>query len=128
MILTSLLLGPAAQGIGFRLIMLTGLLVVGSGALIVDDKSFMCLIAELVVAGLALGAENATVPRLLEDVASRNFDDTSATWTLLNLGQQIGYVLGPLIGAVLYHVGGLRTMCRAFGVLLIGYALSHTVD
>jgi len=127
-ILTVLLMGPAAQSIGFRLIMLTGILLAGTSALLVDEKSLVIVILELVAAGLAIGAENATVPRLLEDVAYRYFEDPFAVYVLLNLSQQLGYVLGPLTGALIFHVSSFQTMCRVFGVVLLGYALSHTAD
>ena len=55
--------------------MLTGILLAGTSALLVDERSLVIVILELVAAGLAIGAENATVPRLLEDVAYRYFED-----------------------------------------------------
>ena len=128
-ILGVLCLGPAAQRIGFRLIMLTGILLAGTSALLADE-SLTVLILELVAVGLALGAENATVPRLLEDVGIRHFEApvSNNIITLLNLGQQLGYVMGPLTSALLCHVSSFQTMCRFFGVLLLGYALAHTAD
>lgn len=128
-VLGMLCLGPIAQSIGFRLIMLTGILLAGTSALLVEE-SLTVLILALVAVGLAAGAENATVPRLLENVGMRHFDapTLSNIMVLLNLGQQVGFVIGPLAGALLCHVSSFQTMCRFFGVLLLGYALSHTAD
>eukprot|EP00438_Fugacium_kawagutii_P005955 Skav231315 [mRNA] locus=scaffold1116:56711:58060:- [translate_table: standard] len=127
-VLTALLLGPTAQFIGFRLIMLSGILLAGSSALLADQASLVVIVVQLLAAGVAVGAENATVPRLLEDVFLRHFDDAYGVYVLLNLGQQLGYVLGPLAGALLCQVSSFQTMCRSFGILLLGYALAHTTE
>ena len=126
--LTTLVLAAVAQAVGFRVIMLTGVLLLGAGALLINDKSWMCLIAELFVTGLAMGAESATVPRLVEDVATRYFEDPIGSSKLLDFVFQIANALGPVIGSLLVHLDGLRTMGRAFGVLLIAFASIHTLD
>ena len=96
-ILGVLCLGPAAQRIGFRLIMLTGILLAGTSALLADE-SLTVLILELVAVGLALGAENATVPRLLEDVGIRHFEApvSNNNHNTLKLGPATGLCHGPL--------------------------------
>ena len=125
--LTWLLLGQMAQAIGFRLIMLSGIVAAGAGAMVMDDHSLTLLIGELLVAGLAIGAENATVPRLMEDIGTRHFQVTDI-YVLLNLGQQLSCGVGAMMGGLLVRLAGLQVMGRAFGVVLLGYAMSYTLD
>ena len=126
-ILTWLLLGQMAQAIGFRLIMLSGIVAAGAGAMVIDDHSLTLLIGELLVAGFAIGAENATVPRLMEDIGSRHFQ-VPDIYVLLNLSQQLACVVGPVMGGLFVRLSGLQAMGRAFGVVLLGYAMSYTLD
>ncbi|CAJ1409998.1 unnamed protein product, partial [Effrenium voratum] len=126
-VIAVLLIGPNAQSIGFRLVMLMGLLVAGAGGIFSRQDSVSILAFELIVAGVALGAENGTVPRLLEDICTRYFDECGSVYVVLNLAQQAGYVLGPLLGTLMVRVFDFKTMCRSFGGVFVVYAMFHTL-
>mmetsp|Transcript_26752 Transcript_26752/g.47186 ORF Transcript_26752/g.47186 Transcript_26752/m.47186 type:complete len:264 (+) Transcript_26752:1-792(+) len=121
-------LGPVARLIGFRLLMLGSLILAGMAAMLAKEGSLGTLILELFCSGIALGCTNSVVPRMLEDVSDRRYGDEEKVFTVMNLFQQIGYVIGPVLGASVMTAFGYQAMCRVFGVFILSYALFHTVE
>ena len=51
----------------------------------------------------------------MQDICTRYFDECGSVYVVLNLAQQAGYVLGPLLGTLMVRVFDFKTMCRSFG-------------
>lgn len=116
----ALLAGPLGWLIGKANLIGLGMLLGGVTAVLsTAAHSFAALVVALFSAGLCFGIVNGCASPLLGEVANTFFGGTGRVYALANSAEQLGFIVGPLLGSTLSEYWNSHMVRVTFGSLLL---------
>lgn len=115
----ALMSGPLGLRIGRANLLGMAMALGGVSAMLAPTGSLAALVTSLLGAGLTFGVVNGCAAPLLGDMADRFFGGTSQVYALANSAEQLGFVVGPLIGSTMDKEWAFPMVSVAFGALLL---------
>jgi MFS family permease len=106
-----------------RLTIIIGCALQGVGMLVAPKNSLLVEVISFFVTGVGMGLVDGVTAGLLGDVTDAYFRKSSKVFVLQNTFCQLGFVIGPVLGNLVFSYLGYLGFCLCFGGAQIGFAL-----
>ena len=114
-----------ARTMNSKNVLLVGNILQGFGMVLGPKNSVVLGAVSLVVAGLGMGFVDGISPALLGEVTDREFGGSSRIFVLNTCACQLGFVVGPLVGNLIYSEVGYVVFCYCFGAAQVAFGMLY---
>eukprot|EP00811_Abedinium_folium_P034015 NODE_6934_length_1624_cov_4.641951.p1 GENE.NODE_6934_length_1624_cov_4.641951~~NODE_6934_length_1624_cov_4.641951.p1 ORF type:complete len:394 (+),score=94.24 NODE_6934_length_1624_cov_4.641951:117-1298(+) len=118
----SALAGRLGNSFGQKPVMFAALFIQGSFHILPPKTLLPMDVVSCLGLGTGMGLTDGTAPALLGEVTQRKYAGTGRVFVFSNVSVQVGFILGPVIGNILYESLGYQGCCTILGSCLVLYA------